>query len=96
MALFFVKNNESRQINTVPWWREGAMIFSEISAWIVVPIVLALVAGKKLDSNYGTEPWIFLGLALFGFLVTAYGIIKSVSKYSKRIKKEEEMTNKKV
>ncbi len=74
-----------------PWWREAAFLFSEISAWIVFPIVAALVAGKALDAKYGTSPWLFITMAAFGFLITAYGIVRSVKKYSSisKIKKED-------
>lgn len=71
-----------------PWWKAGALVFSEISTWIVVPIVLALIFGKKLDAHYGTEPWMFIGLAALGFLITAYGIVKSVRKYAEKAKKK--------
>jgi len=84
----FVELNNDNQKSSGPWWKDGALIFSEISTWIVVPIVLALILGKWLDARYGTEPWIFIGLAVFGFLITAFGIVKSVRKYSQRINKK--------
>lgn len=69
-----------------PSWAAGVEVFTEISSWIVGPIVLALIAGKALDKHFGTEPWIFIGLALFGFIVTIYGIIKVVKEYQRKIK----------
>ena len=71
------------------WWREGLRIFSEISAWIVGPMVVALMVGKKLDAYYQTEPKLFLGMAIVGFLITTYGIILSVRKFSRKIKSDE-------
>ncbi len=84
-------NKKDNQGSEGPWWREAAFLFSEISAWIVVPIVAALIVGKTLDQKYDTAPWLFIILAALGFLVTAYGIIHSVKKYTKtaRIKKED-------
>lgn len=64
-------------------------IFSEVSTWIVVPIVAALVFGKMLDRRFGTEPVIFLVLAGLGFMVTCFGIIKIVKNYLKKIKETE-------
>lgn len=68
-----------------PWWKEGVKLVSDVSAWIVVPIVGALVLGKFLDTRFGTEPVIFLILAGFGFLLTCYGIFKIVKDYMKKL-----------
>ena len=61
-------------------------IMSQVSTWIVVPIVLALVVGKWLDTRYGTKPVIFLTLAGVGFLFSCYGITRAVRDYMKTIK----------
>ena len=68
------------------WWKPGVEIFSQVSGWIVAPIVLALVFGKMLDTHYGTKPVIFLSLAGIGFLITCFGIVRIVRKYIKDIK----------
>jgi hypothetical protein len=68
------------------WWKPALAIFSEVSAWVVVPIILALIAGKYLDEKYQTRPWIFLGLTAFAFLISSFGIVQTIRKY---IKKEE-------
>lgn len=72
-----------------PYWKAGVKIVSDISTWIIVPIVLALVFGKMLDARYGTEPVIFLVFAGLGFLVTALGITKIVRDYMKKLKETE-------
>lgn len=58
---------------------------SEVSTWIAVPIILALIAGKFLDNRYGTKPLMLLVLAGVAFLVSAYGITKAVRKFSNKI-----------
>ena len=68
-----------------PWWKPAMEILSEVSTWIVVPIVLALVVGKALDTHYGTKPIFFLGLAGFGFLITCFGMYRVVKNYVKKI-----------
>lgn len=80
--------NENRQNlnNNDPWWKPGVEIFSQVSVWIVVPIILALVFGKMLDAYYGTKPIIFLVLAGLGFLFSCFGIIRVVRKYIKEMK----------
>lgn len=69
-----------------PWWKPAVEILSEVSMWIVVPIVSALVVGKALDSHYGTKPVIFLCLAGFGFLITCFGMFRVVKNYIKKLK----------
>ncbi|MFA5791629.1 MAG: AtpZ/AtpI family protein [Candidatus Paceibacterota bacterium] len=86
---------ENNQNNSGPWWKPGMQILSEVSTWIVVPIVLALIFGKMLDTHYGTKPIIFLVFAGLGFLVTCLGIFKAMKDYTKKLqKKEEEIKNK--
>lgn len=77
--------NEENNLNK-PSWAVGVQLFSEISGWIVGPIVIALILGKWLDGKFGTEPWIFIALAAFGFLITIYGIVKIVKNYQRKIK----------
>lgn len=69
-------------------WKPAFQIFGQVSTWVVVPIILALIIGKMLDAHYGTDPWIFLGFTGLGFLVSSYGIVRVVGKYIKAIEKE--------
>ena len=64
-------------------------IMSEISTWIIVPIVLALFGGKALDAHFGTKPIIFLALTGFAFLITCFGMYKVVKNYMKKLKEIE-------
>jgi len=83
----------------VAWWQPAMVIFSQVSAWIVVPILLALFAGKALDKRYGTDPWIFLGLTAISFIISSVGIVRVTINYTKKIeaeakqKKEDEKFN---
>jgi F0F1-type ATP synthase assembly protein I len=83
-----VEKDEQNFNNNGPWWKPGVQILSEVSTWIVVPIVLALIFGKMLDAHYGTRPVIFLVFAGVGFLVTCFGMFKVVKNYMKKIKDE--------
>jgi len=69
-------------------WRPAMQIFSKVSTWVVVPIILALIVGKALDAHFNTYPWIFLGLTGVAFIFSIYGIIKVVSQYMKDLEKE--------
>jgi len=82
----FVEEN-NKNLTGGPWWKEGVKLMSDVSTWVVVPIVGALVLGKFLDRRFGTEPVIFLALAGFGFLVTCYGIWKIVKDYMKKLER---------
>lgn len=64
-------------------WVAGVEMFSRVSTWIVVPVVVALILGKFLDKKFSTAPVIFLVLTSIGFLTTTYGIIKIVKDYIK-------------
>lgn len=95
MALFFVDNQENQNFNKNfvssgrgPWWRPAVQIFSEVSVWIAVPVVLAVVGGKALDNHYGTKPLFLLVSAGFAFILSAFGIIRTVRKYTDRMKRD--------
>jgi len=68
------------------WWKPGVEIFTLVSGWIAAPIVVALIAGKKLDAHFGTEPVIFLILAGLGFLISCVGIVRVIRGYMKKLK----------
>ncbi len=69
-------------------WGSALEVFSEVSTWIAIPVVLALIGGKALDNHFGTSPILLLVFAGFGFLISSYGIVKAVKKYSAKIKKD--------
>ena len=72
-----------------PWWKPGMQILSEVSTWIVAPIVLALVGGKALDNHFHTKPYLFFACVGLAFLVTAYGIVRAVRNYMKTLREIE-------
>lgn len=70
-------------------WVSAIRIFSEVSTWIVVPIILAVILGKHFDARYGTGHWMLLSFAGVSFLISSYGIVRAVKKYSIQIKKDD-------
>lgn len=82
-------------ISKKPWWEPALEIFSEVTSWIVGPIIFSLIVGKYLDGKFDTKPWIFLGLTAVAFVVSTYGIIKTGSRYMKQIIKETERNKEK-
>jgi F0F1-type ATP synthase assembly protein I len=80
-----------------PWWRDGVIIFTKVSAYIVVPVIIASYAGKYLDEKYNTSNFIFLGLVLLAFTTTIYMIWKEMKNYKKKLdlsEKEKSTENK--
>ena len=71
------------------WWKTGVQIFSDISTWIIVPVILALIVGRNLDAHYGTKPWIFFVLIILSFVLSSYGIVKTVKKYKIKLEKQD-------
>lgn len=72
-----------------PWWATGVELFSQVSTWIVVPVILALIFGKMLDAKYGTKPIIFLSLAGLAFFFSCFKIVFLIKNYMKRLEKTE-------
>ena len=79
--------------NNEPWWKPAFEVFWRVSAFVVVPIVAALILGKYLDGLYGTRPWIFLGLSCVGFLISSFGIAYTVGQYMNQIEEEKKQEN---
>lgn len=50
-----------------------------MAGMIVAPLVIAALLGRWLDARYGSEPWGFLALTLFSFVISiTFVIIKSL------------------
>lgn len=74
-------------------WASALKIFLNLSYWIAFPVLIGTFLGRWLDRKYGTEPWLFLGVLGFCFLVSMYGLITKALKEFKKI--DEEYKNKK-
>jgi len=84
-----MKNEETSTKIITPWWRDGVVIFSKVSGYIIVPIILASYIGKSLDQKYNTEPKIFLVSVGIAFVSTILLIWREMRVYKKKIDKEE-------
>lgn len=71
-------------------WAPALEIFSEVSTWIAGPIIFALILGKYLDGRFDTRPWFFIGFTFLAFLISAFGIVRVVGKYMKKLEIEKE------
>jgi F0F1-type ATP synthase assembly protein I len=78
-------NNDGKK----PWWRDGVIVFTKVSAYIAIPVIAASYIGKYLDKKYDTDPFIFLVLVAISFIFTIYLIWKEMKKFQKKIAIEE-------
>lgn len=89
-----MNNQEKTKDNKAPWWREGVLLFTKVSAYIAVPVILASYIGKYLDKKYGTTNLFFLSLVGISFICTTYLIWREAKIYKKNLEKEEKEINK--
>ncbi|MFA5163542.1 MAG: AtpZ/AtpI family protein [Patescibacteria group bacterium] len=69
-------------------WSHALKIFINLSYWIAFPVLIGTFLGRWLDRRYGTEPWLFLSVLGFCFLVSMYGLITKALKEFKKIDEE--------
>ena len=61
-----------------PEARQKGLQFVSLGFEMVVPIVLLMYVGYRLDAWLGSKPWLFLVGALLGIAVGFYGMFKRV------------------
>jgi len=66
-----------------PWWRDGVILFTKVSAYIAVPIIVASLIGNFLDKKYNTGSLVFFILIAIAFVSTIFLIWKEVKIYKK-------------
>jgi len=70
------------------WWKPGVILFTKVSIYIAIPIIVALYVGKFLDNKYNTAPWIFLVLTFISFIISIVSIWRFISKYIDELKEK--------
>lgn len=75
--------------SNVPSWQPGMQLFLKLIGWIGVPVLMAVVVGKYLDTKYHTDPWLFLLSVGIAFVVSTGAIIHYGLKEIRRIEQEE-------
>jgi F0F1-type ATP synthase assembly protein I len=71
-----------------PWWQDSVMLFTQLSGWIGIPVILGVFLGKWLDQKYNTEPWLFLGTVGLAFVISMIGIVKEAGNAIKKIEQD--------
>lgn len=77
------------------WWQPAVVLFTQVSAWIVFPIIIALLLGQWLDRRYGRESFFLLLCIGAAFVITNVGLIVQTVKMARKIKEEDAKINKK-
>ena len=76
-----------------PWWRDGVIVFTKVSAYIAIPVIVASYLGEYLDKKYNTGNLLFLLSVGVAFLSTIYLIWREMKVYKKKL--DEEIAEKK-
>ena len=88
-----VENNEEIDINNskqkigANYWRPVILFYAKTTSWIVLPLVLATLAGKYVSKSVGSQI-VFFVFIMLGFLVTCLGIYREVKQYKKDLDKK--------
>lgn len=69
------------------WWQPAIVMFVKVSAWVAIPIILALFIGKYLDKKYETSPWIFISATIIAFTISMIALGKISINYIRKIDK---------
>jgi len=57
------------------WQAHSLNLFAKLSAWIVFPVILAVIIGKWLDALFGTEPWLLFLSVGISFVISIGGMV---------------------
>lgn len=72
-----------------PWWHEGVSVFSQVTGWIVAPLVAALYGGQYLDERQASGNMYFLGLTGIAFIISCIGVARIGTRYIQRLSEED-------
>ena len=82
-------NMENKQKSNIVWWQPGLVLFTRLSGWIAVPVLIAIAVGKYLDKIFHSAPWIFLASVAISFTVSMIMIVRiGLREMNKEDKKE--------
>ena len=71
-----------------PWWQDSVMLFTQLSGWIGIPVILGVFLGQWLDQEYNTKPWLFLITVGLAFGISMIGIVKEAKSAIDKIDKD--------
>ena len=73
--------------NSVAWWQPAVAIFARLSAWILLPLLVGVPAGRWLDGKYNTgSRWLLAGAGV-AFIISITGLVMTAKKELKKMDK---------
>lgn len=60
-------------------------LLGTLTAWIVIPLLVARFIGFWLDKKFNTAPWLFLACVAIAFLISMIGIVKKAKQFMNKI-----------
>ena len=79
---------------------DSRLLKKAFSLFLIIGIITLIIAflslwgGRKLDSLYGTSPWIMIGLGIGGFLLVALIIVKMTKRVLRELNNSIKTSNK--
>ena len=79
---------------------DSRLLTKAFSLFLIIGIITLIIAflslwgGRKLDSLYGTSPWIMIGLGIGGFLLVALIIVKMTKRVLRELNNSIKTSNK--
>lgn len=79
---------------------DSRLLKKAFSLFLIIGIITLIIAflslwgGRKLDSLYGTSPWIMVGLGIGGFLLVALIIVKMTKRVLRELNNSIKTSNK--
>lgn len=86
-----IRETDKKQV----WWLPSIYIFSKATAWIAIPIIVALYVGDWLDTKYQSgNKWLLIIVGL-AFILSMIGLIKTTIEEWKKLNQPKLKLNKK-
>ncbi|MCX6792563.1 MAG: AtpZ/AtpI family protein [Candidatus Falkowbacteria bacterium] len=67
------------------WWQEPLNIFSRLSGWVILPLIVGVFLGRWLDRRYNSGSKWFLIVIGIAFIVSMIGLIVQAKSEFKKI-----------
>lgn len=58
------------------WWQPALEVFTRLSAWVILPLIVGTTLGRWLDRRNDTgSKWFFICIGI-AFVISTYGMIQ--------------------
>ena len=80
--------NEPEDKKEKAWYADALLLFSRLTIWIAVPVVVAVHLGKYLDERFGTKPWIVTVCLIISFNLSIIVLLRETKRVFKDLDKK--------